>query len=790
MSGFAAIDIEELRTLLSQPSLDFVARQQYHAASRLMQDMGKQNSNFWVALDDEFSEELETAKLAAGDESQAYRAVHVQKAAIVSELFRNFHSDRPGRYVDCAMILVRAIEYRVPAMVLQVVLHWCPMTQNYKNRVTGTTIVHLALMHQCSIEVIKVLAPSRCTALQMVDRDGLTVLHYAAMFRLPLDIVEYLYHLYPELVAYRSTNTETKEVAIEIVGVCREADEETSLQNGAVYRCPGRSTPLCVAVFQNKYTHTLQDNSTVIIFLDQVSPNVKMVPDVSGNTAFMMLLQGIYTETVMKRLLLAFCASHAEHARIIAFCNDYSKRMMLQLAIQARLSPECTKIVCEFIIMQFERLNSTIHGMWVHGRSNDQEKLGVKIAPGDACFDVDGVLTSVGGSQIRVQVPVASASQVVHDFTSSNQKLMDRAEAKLWCVHMSAWVNPLHRENHNSETEVLSNLIEFIGPWFRGLQWIASESESYKPTYTQIITYLQTAIQTYHHEKKQRQEAVLATQQQKAQSNGDALLAELEAEKAMEAAKADKSATKSAKNARRRQRTQQQHSAQQSMQQLEAQQREEAHWAQKHTGANARSTDANAAEAGMDIPADPVRQPSHAKLEQARKHTYEQQLLQQLEWERTEQARLAHNIHASPVACGGKNEDNDDDAFSDAFENAMRMCLPQLLPELSEADKVMRDSGWLLNHDRSRRFSEAVKSYKDEMGQELKTAMQHYVDDENSNECILCSAREIDTVFMPCMHRCYCSVCIDSGEFFVFSPENKIKCPLCPAIVDEIILLQ
>ena len=294
---------------------------------------------------------------------------------------------------------------------------------------------------------------------------------------------------------------------------------------------------------------------------------------------------------------------------------------------------------------------------------------------------------------------------------------------------------------------------------------------------------------------------MLSAQIQKAQSNGDALIAELaaeeEAERAVEAAKAGKSATKSAKNARRRQSMQKQLGDQKKMQQLQAQQLEEAHWAQQHTDANARRIDANAAEAGMDIPEDPVpfrvHQPSRAELEQARKNTYEQQLLQQLDWERTEQTRLAHNIQASPVARSGnavQNEDGEDDAFSDVFERAMRMCMPLSLPELIEADKVMRDSGWLLNEDRSKRFAEAVKRSEAQMGQALKNAMEQYVDDEQGNECILCSTREIDTVFVPCEHQCYCSVCIDSGKITLFPPENKIKCPLCNHIVHEIIVLQ
>ena len=756
--------------------------------------MGEEKCDFWVELDDEFKAESDAGKLAGDD-----HGVHVQQAGIVSELFRTFDCDRPGRYVDCAKILVRAIEYRAPVMVMQVIIQWCPMTLNYKNRVTGNTIVHLALLHQCSKEIIEVLAPRRSMVLQMVDRDGMTVLHYAAMYRRPLDIVQYLYGLYPELVLYRSTNQQTKTVSFKLQGVCHEAEEETSLHDGAVFRCPGRSTPLCVAVYQDRFDHTLPDYSEVIIFLDFVSRTVKMVPDVSGNTAFMMLLHGKYPESIMKQLLLAFCTTHAEHACLIAFCQDHSRSMMLQYAIKAKLSPECLQIVCDFVIEQFESMNNTMHELSVHGRSDGQEKLGVGVTPGDRCFDAAGVLTSVTGSKIKVYLPIASASEVVHDFAPSDQLLLERVEARRWCNHVSQWVNPTHRDNHRSETVVLSDMIEEIGEWFRGLQQLVADPKLYEPSYILVHRSLQNTIARYYQEMHRERKAVLAAQKQLAQSNGDALIAELEAsEKAAEAAKADKSATKSAKNARRRQRMQQQHSEQKSLQQLEAQQREEAHWVQKHTDANARSIDANAAEAGMDIPADPVpsrvRQPSHADLEQARKNIYEQQLLQQLEWECTEQARLAHKMQASPVACSANvvRDDDEDNDFSRVFENAMRMCMPQPLPlpELSEADKVMQDSGWQLNQDRSRRFAEAKKSYEDKMGQELKDAMQHFVDDENGNECMLCSTREIDTFFKPCMHKTYCSACVDSGEFFVFSPENKIKCPLCPAIVDEIIRLQ
>ena len=467
MSALAAIDVDELHAQLSEASLDFVARQQHHAVARLMQDMGKHESNFWVALDHEFRANLDAAKLAGGDEARAYHAVHVQKAAIVSELFRTFHSERQDRYVDCALILVRAIEYRAPVMVLQVITEWCPMTLNYRNRVTGTNIVHLALMHQCSIEVIQVLACSRGDwALQMVDRDGLTVLHYAAMYRLPLDIVKHLYHMYPEMVTYRSTNKEFKTVSIKVVGVCREADEETSLQDGAEFMCPGRCTPLCVAVYRNRFKHTLKDNSAVIIFLDQVSRTVKMVPDASGNTAFMMLIHGNYPEAVMQRLLLAFCASHEEHARIIAFCKDHVGSMLLQTAIKAKMSPECIKILCDFTITQFEKMNATIHEMWAHGHSESQAKLGIEISPDNACFDTDGVLTSKAGSRIKIYTAVASASQVVMEFAPLDRILMERAEAHRWCEQLSVWVNPIFRENHSSETEVLSNLIDFWGSWF------------------------------------------------------------------------------------------------------------------------------------------------------------------------------------------------------------------------------------------------------------------------------------------------------------------------------------
>ena len=789
MSAPAAIDARQLHAQLSRASQDFVLRQQHHKPAVLMQDMGNHKSNFWVALDEEFRDNLDAAKLAVGDEAQAraYRAVHVQKAAIVSELFSKFNKNLPGHYVNCALILVRAIEFRAPVMVLQVITEWCPFTLNYRNRVTGTNIVHLALMHQCSLEVIQVLACCQGDpALQLVDRDGLSVLHYAAMYRLPVDIVKHLYNMYPEMVTYRSTNKEAKSVSIKVVGVCRETDEETSLQDGAEFMCPARCTPLCVAVYRNRFQPALPDNSAVIIFLDQVSSTVKMVPDHKGNTAFMMLMRGIYPEEVMQRLLLAFCASHEQHARIIAFCKDHTGSMLLQTAIKHKMSRECIKIVCDFTIVQFERMNATTHEMWVHGHSESQAKLGIQIYPGNTCFNTDGTLTSVDGTRIKIYISVHSASQVQTDFAPQDNLLMGRDEAHQWCENLSIWVNPTFFERNRCEIDVLTNLIQFLGIWFDKIERLTTNTMLYEPGYRQVITYFQTAISSYHNERKQRAMHSLAAQNAKAQRNGDAFLAELEAEaeaeRAAAAARAGKSASKSAKNARRRKTMKNQVGVQ-----------------QQHTDANARIIDADAAEAGMDIPADPVasrvRQPSHAELEQARKNTYEQQqLLQQLEWECTQQARLARNIQASPVACNDSNtavqsNDDEDDAFSDAFESAMRMCMPLSPPELSKADQLMRDSGWLPNEDRSRRFAEAVRPYEVEMRQALQNTLEQHVDDENINECILCLTNDINTEFSNCGHRSYCDECIHSGKITVFPPENKIECPVCRVMVDETIML-
>ena len=312
------------------------------------QRMTTEDCDFWHSLDCEFTP-----------------AKELQKAGIVYVLLQTIPYENVHFYDACSLILLAAIRNKASLMVIKIIAQLCPYALTYSEKVTETTPAHEAIMHQSHLDVIKVLTQSGKYCIQMVDRDGLCLLHYAAMYQGSLELMHYLHDLNPDFVQYRTTNAEVFATRVEITGVYNANGDKTYIDNGEVFVCPGKSTVLNLALHQNQHKNVNPENGPVIEYLDRKSITVKLVPDSFHEIPFMKLLQGFYSDQTRTTLISIFCASHANHGQAAAICGDHkNKSISLQVAVQERLSPACLEYLTYFTIDLITNLREMIFTMY------------------------------------------------------------------------------------------------------------------------------------------------------------------------------------------------------------------------------------------------------------------------------------------------------------------------------------------------------------------------------------------------------------------------------------------
>jgi len=652
------IDMEGLRGSLSQKAVDFVARQHTQSVLELVEDMGKRDSAFWETLESEFG---------AAEEEDA--------AGIVCAIFEIFLHVDEEKYDAYSVILISAVEHRAPMMVIEVIVQLCPYTVRYRHLESGTTIVHVALMHHHSKAMIEILSQGEDNMIQIVDSLGLSVLHYAAMYHAPLDVVRYLYELDPTLTEFRSDNMATIEVQSAMIGQRQSDGCPVFYNHGEVSTCPGRSTPLCVALFQNRNKQCLIDNGDVIEFLDEKSVTAKLIPDCNHELPFMILLEGWYSAETFKRLLIAFCISHARDARMIAFCANARGERLLQTAVRLGLKADCVQILCEFIMEQYTNLNATVKTIYAMGSSIDQHRMGIGFQSDPIEFDTEGVMSSVIGSRTVAWEPVASPhTQLVTQYTPVTKVMLSREETLYWCLNMAHWINPLNETKHINETQVLGYFIQYLTDWFTDLLHTLCQNAQCERCFNQICTYLKNVIVQHDIKREKMAQENEYAQQKHSLDLQNSLIAEEAAEAAVKSAKQMRGSRKSRRAHNRGMAVNGNVSMAHENDlihkiQIMTQQHEQEHKPHESDDSQMVSVNGQAEEAGMDIPIS--RAASPILSESAHTNAYERQLLEKAQAECVSQAQmlqLIQSCHAGRYEAGIANQEEDTGrAASSAF---------------------------------------------------------------------------------------------------------------------------
>jgi len=624
----AEIDVRELYSFMSTAATEFVARQLVYDDAELMAVMGKCNSVFWIALNEEFGE------------TQAQQA-----AAIVCEMFGRLPYDDDEQRDACSRILVAAVQHKAPLMVLQVIVELCEYTLYYRHTERDMTIVHIALLYRHSKEVIRLLSQCGDKVIQTMDCNGLTVLHYAAMYNAPLDVVEYVYGLDPMLVEFRSGNQHTIEEQTAQMGVCQADGCPLFFNRGEVSTCPATSTPLCVALFQNRTKRSSHDNSAVVEFLNRKSATVRLVPAYNNELPFMMLLEGHYTPENFQKLLVAFCKTHAEHGRMIAFCLNDRREMLLQIAARTALNDICVDILCRFTIAQFHALNNTVLALYSRGVCSDRERMGVQFRSDHVCFDIRGVIQNTVKITTPSLVPgELTDTRLVTAYRLVMQEVLSYEESTAYCCNMAQWINPLYRDDHTSDAEVLQSLQQNLLQWFEKQERVPSRYNGQSTCLHRIVSHLQEEV-TRHYAalKTAANEALLAAaskpppsdaeEEERATNCMNDLIAQVAAEAAASKAKKPSKSRKLKKVVLPKENTDKggclaEHpnivtaSPISTHDRVLQQQREEEYWAQKNHKKESDNSEVH--EAGMDIPVSPVPRSAQAQLDLERKNAQEQ----------------------------------------------------------------------------------------------------------------------------------------------------------------------
>jgi len=215
--------------------------------------------------------------------------------------------------------------------------------------------VHFAITHNAGLQIIQVVSQMRSVfAVRSVI--GWSLLHYAIFYKMPLEVVKYLYRNYPEAVnspclyKINSAHAECGETYFD------DVHDETESH----IMVPGANTPLGLALDMNRQQFTqnrkMPSNVEVILFLLDKSVNVYLVPDSNGDIAFHKLLKGEYTPDAHLTLINAFAEKHTIHGQGAPFIHDTRGNLLVDLAICLYLPKLCFLAVFKFTIDQIVSL--------------------------------------------------------------------------------------------------------------------------------------------------------------------------------------------------------------------------------------------------------------------------------------------------------------------------------------------------------------------------------------------------------------------------------------------------
>ena len=782
------IDVEVFENAISPAGIDFVD----------IMRMMRGNSN---------QKMIEVANIIMHPKSDWWRRFAVfgelQAAAMMYRILLIIPFDDVAWVNVLSDMLKGAVLHKAPLMVIRIIVQMCPFAVVHVDRVGLFTAAHLAIKHQCDISVIRLLVcivsgnkrkPTGYVApahellypngsISMLDSQGLSLLHYAVLFRANLRVVGFLCSLKPNLVEYRTTNREHIDVQVEDWGVFDARGNHVFINGGMVYRCPGRSTALCIALQQNIDNTSHFDNYSIIGFLDEQNSYGKLVSDATGDIPFHKLIKGVYPDVVMHMLLIAFIQSHKKHAQTAAVCTDHDGLILLQAAIVHKMPLEHLQMICAFTMEAMTFLHTMIRFISSSNADYKDVSSGIFFETAEIVLDpISGQIVSVVDHWVIHEAPVFAVGYRFPDTFEEKHMVIMHAAETLQCTGMIArWVTP-QTAAHPCEV-TLQNLLTSLHVWFEAfLSNVPSNSKRQKMIKNLYRHNFEASVGILRH----------GSAESRAAQNAENLLAELEAE-ATSSQKKDTRPSRKARQAAHRKAgstglvprpavqsgddgddlrggaaggTVQPHH-------IEHQRQMEQHFEARHRQAqlqrqiqHEQENSAQAASGSWQRRQNEQHQQREAEL----KAEHDRRLAQQVQ--------PCKHKHRKTSQVTTRALDN----LTTIVQNISLMghatnTLPPLLPDAEyqmagarEVDErvqeepqsyesIMNAAGWNVDTAWLERFQAAIDANK------VYIPMDEHLDlNENDNDCIFCLGNRINVRLLPCQCEIYCIQCCDDPE--------------------------
>jgi len=438
-------------------------------------------------------------------------------------------------------MLKGAILHKAALMVIRIIVQMCPFAVLHSDSLGQFTAAHLAIKHQCDISVIRLLVcdmsgkkkkptghlvptdefPYPNGSISMLDADGLSLLHYAVLFRASLQTVGLLCTMKPNLIAYRTTNQQYIDVQVEDWGVFDDRGNHVFINGGMVYRCPGHSSALCIALQQNIDNTVYIDNYNIVGFLDEQNVHCKLVCDATGDIPFHKLIKGVYPDVVMDWLLPLFIESHKKSAQTAAVYTDNDGLMLLQLAIVHKMNLKHLDLICEFTMQGVTFLHTMIRTISSSDGQYHDNSSGIFLKRGKIVFDtISGQIVSVAKHPVLHEAPIFEVGcRFPKLFQTTNRIIINTDEILRHTAMIARWVTPETAARDCEET--LQRLLTSLHMWFEVfLSNMPSNNKKQKTNKNSYRNKFDACVGKRRHESA----ALTAAQ------NAENLLAELEAE--------------------------------------------------------------------------------------------------------------------------------------------------------------------------------------------------------------------------------------------------------------------
>jgi len=315
--------------------------------------------NFWTAIN-MFQDHP--------NEAGAQKSLIIQKLIpIITRSSENpsiQYEEEDEQYIEnIDSVLRAALQYNGGIEVIRILVAVCPFVVTHPKGRTRLLAAHDAMLYDCALVILQELTklPSVC---RHRDSCGRTLLHWAILCDMPVPVVEYIFHQFPDAVDCPSFHSTGGFIAPS----CLVATKLNDLYGEAqVVRFSHGCTPLCLALdvsMHEMHAMPSPDNSLVINFLVGMSARSCLVPDSTGDIAFHKLLQSFSKYNDFTYKLVHFVNRHTQSAQCVPFVTDTRGHTLLESAFLLRLPAIVIDIIGRFTSKMIEPIifmNTKMH---------------------------------------------------------------------------------------------------------------------------------------------------------------------------------------------------------------------------------------------------------------------------------------------------------------------------------------------------------------------------------------------------------------------------------------------